>query len=361
MSLSDVIADFDRRDWQTVDSGTVRFALIGLGWWTVDVAIPAIESSERCETTVLVSSSVDKAERIARQHDIDHGISYDDYHDGAVADAYDAVYIGTPNAYHKQYAETAAENGKAVLCEKPIESTIERAEAMVSTCEDAGIPFMTAYRMQTDPAARRARELVAQGVIGRPLYAHGTNSQPLLSMIPDKDQWRLDSELSGYGTSVMDLGIYPINTARFILDRDPIAASADMASEHEAFDDVEDQWATFTLRYDDGISLLGSTSQHAEQKSSLSITGTEGIVELSPAFHGTATLHVKRDNLSITLDNQAMDAEGEMTEEFDYFADRVLGDGTIHPDGRHGLYDLQTIRAIHEAGDHDGDVPIATD
>ena len=51
--------------------------------------------------------------------------------------------------------------------------------------------------MQTEPAVRRARELVGAGVLGDPVHAHGTNSQRVLEMIPDPDQWRLDWELSG--------------------------------------------------------------------------------------------------------------------------------------------------------------------
>lgn len=360
MTFPDWLDDFDRRDWQTVEEGTVRFALIGLGWWTVDLALPAIEKSELCETTVLISSSTEKAERIARKHDVDRGISYDQYHEGEAIDAYDAVYIATPNVHHREYAETAAELGKAVLCEKPIEATAERAAAMVETCEDAGIPFMSAYRLQTDPATRRARDLLDAGAIGRPLYAHGTHSQPLMEMIPDPDQWRLDPDRTGYGTSVMDLGIYPINTARFILGNDPDRAQADMSSTHEAFDDVDDQWATFTLEFEDDFRLLGSTSQHAQRASSLSITGAEGRLKLEPAFQGTATLHVDRGDQSITIENHDMDAEGEMTEEFDYFADRVLGDEEIHPDGRHGLVDMEIIGAIHEAADRNEPVAIGS-
>jgi len=58
---------------------------------------------------------------------IDHAITYDEYHDGVAADAYDAVYVCTPNALHLPYVETAAELGKDVLCEKPMEGSLERA------------------------------------------------------------------------------------------------------------------------------------------------------------------------------------------------------------------------------------------
>ncbi|MCG1003150.1 Gfo/Idh/MocA family oxidoreductase, partial [Halobacterium noricense] len=229
MDFPQAVDSFTDRDWQSATDGTVRLALVGLGWWTVDEAIPAIRDTELCEVSVLVSRSREKAQRFADEADVPHAISGDDYHDGECADEYDAVYVATPNAYHLEYVETAAELGKAVLCEKPMEADIERAEQMAEVADDAGIPLMVAYRMHTEPAVRRARDLVDDGVIGDPVQVYGNNSQQLLSIIDDPDQWRLDPGASGYGTSMMDLGIYPINTTRFILGSDPVSVQAQMA------------------------------------------------------------------------------------------------------------------------------------
>jgi xylose dehydrogenase (NAD/NADP) len=80
--------------------------------------------------------------------------------------SYDAVYVCTPNALHLPYAETAADQGKAVLCEKPLEADAGRAARLVTTCEDAGLPLTTAYRIQADPALRRVRDLVRGGADG---------------------------------------------------------------------------------------------------------------------------------------------------------------------------------------------------
>jgi xylose dehydrogenase (NAD/NADP) len=352
------INDYETRDWQTTTEGTVRYALIGLGWWTTDVAIPAIERSDLGEVSVLVSSSTEKAKRIADQQGVEHGISYDEYHDGAASDAYDAVYVGTPNAYHREYVETAADLGKGVLCEKPMESTVERAEAMVEHCEDADVPLMIAYRMQTDPAVRRARELIDDGVLGDPVTAHGANSQRLLEMIPDTDQWRLDPEISGYGTSVMDLGIYSINTARFLLDRDPVLAQAQMSSTHEAFGDVPDERSSSVLLFEDDVHLVTTSSQNAQSDTQLKITGTEGQIALDPAFHGKATLRITRGDLTVEVDHGEFDAEREVVELFDYFADRLLGDADVYPDGRHGLVDMRVIRAVHESAERDEPVDL---
>lgn len=347
MGLVRWVDGIERRDWQTVDAGTVRLALIGVGWWTVDVAIPAIEASDLCETTVLVSGSEEKATGIAAEHGIAHGMTYEAFHDGANTDAYDAVYIATPNAYHLEYADRAAKLGKPVLCEKPLEATAERAEQLVDAC--SAVPLMTAYRMHTDPLVRRARELISDGAIGSVRYVSGENAQPLLEMNGDPDQWRLDSDLTGYGTSVMDLGIYVINTTRFVLGTDPETAFGHMASVDPAFDDVPDQWASFSLLFTDETPLVGRTSQDATSGSSLTITGSAGRLSLEPAFSGEVVLRLERGDATVAVSHEAISAEREMTEEFDYFADRVLSEMPIGPDGGHGLVDMRTIAAIHES------------
>ena len=149
--------EFDRRDWQTVtEERPIRIAVIGLGWFARDRALPAIENATLCEATVLVSGSPEKALAVADQFEADHVITYDEFHEGRVVDAYDAVYVATPNALHLEYAETAASLGKHVLVEKPLETTVERAERLVDACDRAGVTLMTAYRLQLEPTVRHA-------------------------------------------------------------------------------------------------------------------------------------------------------------------------------------------------------------
>jgi len=353
--MKEWIDTYEKRDWQTTTDGTVRYALLGLGWWTIDLALPAIRDSELGEVTTFVSSSAEKAERLADENDVENGISYDEFHEGEAAEEYDAIYIGTPNAFHLEYAETAADLDKAILCEKPMESTVERAREMVEVCEDADVPLMIAYRMQTEPAVRRAKELIEDGFIGEPVSVYGNNSQPLLEMNPNTDQWRLNPDLSGYGTSVMDLGIYSINTTRFLLDREPRAVQSQMSSHADAFEDVPDERSGALLALEDGVKMITTDSQNAHDDTQLKITGTAGQIELHPAFHGKAKLHLSRNETTVTVEHEEFDAEDEMREEFDYFADRVLTDGEIGPDGRHGLQDMRIIRAIHEAAES-GDI-----
>lgn len=356
MSIEAYIESFERRDWQTATEGTVRFAVIGLGWWTVDETIPAIDESELCTTTVAVSGSKEKAQRVAGEVEtITHGITYDEFHDGAASDAYDAVYVCSPNALHLPYVETAAELGKAVFCEKPMEASVERAEGMRAAAEDSDIPLLIGYRMHTEPAVRRARELIREGAIGQPVQALGNNSQSLLAINDDPDQWRLNPDLAGPGASVTDIGIYPLNTARFLLDADPVAAQALMNSGHEAFAAVPDERAAFTLSMDDGTLVACTTSQNAQSSTSLRIVGTEGEIHLEPAFHMETELRLTRGETTVELSTPQVD---QMTEIITYFADRVLSEESIGPDAEHGLVDMRVIEAIYEAAETDRTVTI---
>ncbi len=353
MDLTEFLDDFTHRDWQeTTDDGPLRFAMIGLGWWTRAEAIPAVEDSDLCETTVVVSSSTEKAEGATDlSPNIEHALTYDEFHDGAAADAYDAVYVCTPNALHLPYVETAADLDKAVLCEKPMEADVERARAIVDVADESGIPLMVAYRMHTEPAVRRMRELVQRGAIGDVVSVHGHMSQRMLDDVSaDPDQWRLNPDLTGYGTSVMDIGLYPLNTARYVLDEDPVAVQAAMASEHEAFQDVPDEYATFTLEFPGHVYAPCTASQNANHASHLEVLGTEGKIRLDPAFFNRQprALSVTRGKTTVDVDFPQVN---QMEEEFDFFADRVLRGEDLPADGEHGLVDLEAIAAIHEAAE----------
>jgi xylose dehydrogenase (NAD/NADP) len=354
MEFEDVLTAFDRRDWQESDpgDGTVRVAMIGLGWWTREQAMPAVADSTFCETTVLVSGSPEKArETAAGSETVEATLSYDEFLAGEAVEAYDAVYVATPNAYHLEYVEAAADHGKAVLCEKPLEATMERAEALVAACEEGGVPLMVAYRMQTEPAVRRARDVVASGVLGEPTLVHGNMSERILDLVDDDAPWRLDPDVVGPGASVMDLGIYPLNTARFVLERDPVAVTATMhTTDAEGFERVPDERAAFTVDYEGGVLAACTASQNAGLASNLRVVCTHGEIVVEPAFYPWMDRALRVTHEGTTVD-VAFEQADQMREEFDYFADCLLADRDPVPDGPHALLDTRALFAVYEAAE----------
>jgi len=360
MEIETLVGSQCRRDWERTDpadTSTVRVAAVGLGWFTRGRALPALADSDRCAPTVLVSGSPEKADRVAEGFDaVERTLTYEEYADGVGADAYDAVYVCTPNAFHLDHAGVAAEHGKHVLCEKPIERDSDRGEDLVAACDDAGVELMVAYRMHTEPTVRRARELIDGGYVGDPVAVRGDMSQRLLERVnPDPDQWRLDADLAG-GGALFDIGLYPLNTARFLLGADPVAVTGTTESTHDAFDEVEETVAC-SLRFPDGTTAACFASHNARQASGITVTGTEGQVRIAPAFFQDQDrrLEVSRGDSHAVIEVDRVD---QMREEFDYFADRLRSGAGIYPDGRHGVVDVEIMEAVYEAADRDAWVEV---
>ncbi len=347
MDLGPYFENFTRRDWQTVDDGTVRIAVVGLGGFARNRALPAIRNGQFCEATVLVSGSPDKAAALAGEYGVDRAISYEAFHDGEDTDMYDAVYIATPPAYHREYAVSAARFGKHVLCEKPLASELEGAREMVDACADAGVVLMTAYRLRTEPAIRRMREAISDGVIGDPVQIHAGFSSKLLANV-GADSWRLDPGVAG-GGALIDLGVYPLNTSRFLLNADPVSVWTETVSSGPPFDRVEEH-VSFLLAFPSGTTASCTASFNAHHDSRLQILGTDGQIVIHSPFGG----HVSEGVVIASGESETSytgPAVDEVCEEFDYFADCILDGGECESDGNEGVTDLRIIESAYESAE----------
>ncbi|XVH33530.1 D-xylose 1-dehydrogenase Gfo6 (plasmid) [Haloferacaceae archaeon DSL9] len=348
MPIEDHLGTFAARDWQTAtDVGSIRLAVVGLGDFGCTRAIPAMIESDLCEPTVAVSRTPEKARSVAADFEMSAAISDAEFHAGTATESYDAVYISTPNAYHLEYAESAAAHGKHVLCEKPLEVSVERAERIVNSCADAGVTLMIGYRMQAEPVVRRTRELIADGFVGEPTQLHGRFSNRIHADA-DRPDWRLNPEVSG-GGALIDLGIYPLNTMRFLLDADPIAVYGSTTSQHDVFAEV-DEHVAFHLSFPEQISASCTASFNTYPSSRLEISGTDGEIHISSAFGGVVPHEIvaEREEMRTEYTGPPVD---EVIEEFDYFAHCVLTGMEPEPDGRDGVADLEAIRAIYESAE----------
>ena len=357
MSVDSILEDFSRRDWQTrsTTEDPVRFAMVGLGWWTIDKAIPATETAALCETTTVVSGSEKKANDVATEFDLDAALTYEEFLEEAASGVYDAVYVATPNNTHRRYVEGAAALGKDALCEKPMAASVDGARSMVERCDAADVTLMIAYRMQTEPAVRRARDLVRAGALGELTQIHSHVSIDLLGINPDENQWKLDPEMGG--GAMFGVGVYPLNTVEFVIDADPERVYANTWVTDDAFADVNEH-VTFQLEFRDDVVALCSASHGGQLASNLRLVGTEGSINLEPIFHPWQTRQLTFHREETTATVQVEDVN-QMVEEFEYFADRLLSDTSPAPDGREGCRDIEIMEAAHESAQ--SDIPVSTD
>ncbi|MFC7177480.1 Gfo/Idh/MocA family protein [Halosegnis marinus] len=339
--MHEAFTDIGERDWDTGADGTVRLAVVGCGGFARGVVLPSIGDCDYVEATVGVSGSAENREKVADGHGLET-TDYDGYAAGDLADAYDAVYVATPNRLHLPHVETAAEQGKAVVCEKPLEATPERAEEVVAVCEDAGVPLMTAYRMQADPLFRALKAFLDAGGVGAVEKFAGDFTFPVLMGSRGPDQWRLDAHLAG-GGALMDVGVYPLNAARYLLGAEPEAVSGRTRT-GGPYADV-DEHVSFRVAFPDATgNFTASFSGHPN--ADFAVYGSEGVVRLFDAFQPNRgrRLVVETGDGSYEITGAG---GGELREEFDYFAHAVLTGSDIGPDGADGLADVWLMDAIY--------------
>ncbi|MCW5237741.1 Gfo/Idh/MocA family protein [Verminephrobacter eiseniae] len=162
--------------------------------------------------------------------------------------AVQAVYISTTNELHKAQVLAAAAAGKHVLCEKPLALTVADAREMVAACAGAGVVMATNHHLRNAATHRKIRELVAQGAIGKPLFARVFHAVYL----PEHLQgWRLDRPEAGGGV-ILDITVHDVDTLRFVLGAEPVDALGLSQSASLARHGLEDG-VMAVLRFDNGV------------------------------------------------------------------------------------------------------------
>ena len=336
------------RDWRGPEDDVCRLAVLGLGNFARTTVLPSLADSESVDVTALVSGDAEKAHNVAADHGVETTLDYEDFQEGRGTDAYDAVYVGGPNATHHDNGRVAADHGKHVIVEKPVAATRAQAAELVQACEDAGVTLMVAYRPQIEPVLRRLRSLIRDGGIGDVVQVHAGFSGELLAMNPDHEQWRLDPAMAG-GGALLDVGVYPLNTTRFLLDADPVAVQATTHSSHEAFDAV-DEHVAFQLTFPDGATASCTASYNAYPDNRIQIIGTEGVVTVDPAYDAQVrpTVEIAHDDHRETVTPPFVD---EVREEFEYFAACTEHGRTPEPDGQDSCLDMAAVEAIYASAE----------
>ncbi len=131
----------------------------------------------------------------------------------------DLIDIASPNDTHAEIAIAAAKAGKMVMCEKPLGRNAAEGEAMVQAVEAAGVPNMVWYNYRRIPAVTLAKDLVAEGRLGRIFHYRAKFLQDwtISAELPQGGEglWRLDLNVAGSGVTG-DLLAHCIDTAMWL-------------------------------------------------------------------------------------------------------------------------------------------------
>ncbi len=336
-------------------SKRIGYAVVGLGHIAEGAVLPAFRHSRKSKLIALVSGDERKAKRLAAKFGAWDYYSYDDYALCLSHPHVEAVYIATANGTHPEYTLRASAAGKHVLCEKPMAPTVEECQCMIEACRAKGVRLMIAYRKYFEPASRALKNLVTSGKLGRLKVIHAAFTV-FLSPGGKAPAWQFDRKLAG-GGALVDLGVYCVNTVRWLTGKEPVEAMAHAWTVNPGqFNEVEENIA-FRLTFPEGVVLQATASFGAAQASFLHVHGERGWAALDPAF-----AYDEERRLFGKIGGRWLEKRFKVMDEFalelDAFADCIRRKRDPEPDGNEGLRDVVVMQAIYRSARENRPVPV---
>ena len=328
----------------------VRYAIVGLGTLSLNQILPAFSECKYSKPVALVSGNAEKADKVAKQYGIStkNIYNYQDFDQVKNNPEIDAVYIVLPNGMHEEYTIRAAQAGKHVLCEKPMANNSKEAQRMIDACKKANKKLMIAYRIQYEPNHRKAKDWVRSKQYGTVKLIETVNTQNT----GDPTQWRLKKALAG-GGALPDIGLYCLNTARYLLGEEPESVLASIYSTpgDERFKEVEES-VLFQLRFPSGALVNASTSYGVHESRRYRCHGDKGgWFGLDPAFSYTGL----QMEVSQAVDkaewkqHPSFGQKDQFALEIDHMSLCILGNKDPYTPGEEGLQDHKIMEAIYQS------------
>jgi predicted dehydrogenase len=321
------------------------WAVVGLGSLAVNQILPAFAKCEKSKVVALVSGHPDKANKLALRYGVDlkkiyNYQNYDQLRDNPEVDV---IYIVLPNGMHAEYTVRGLQAGKHVLSEKPMANTPADCQHMIDAGRKANRKLMVAYRCRYEPYNQEAIRMAREQELGpvKVIVAdHGFN-------IGDPTQWRLNKTLAG-GGSLMDIGIYSLQAARYISGEEPSEINAMMYSTpgDPRFKEVEET-INFQLRFPSGVLANCTSSYGYSGQNRYRAVTTKGWFELEPAtIYSGLRMYVHHDN---TTEERVLPVRDHFALEMDHMSSCVMENKEPLTPGEEGLRDLAIMTGIYEA------------
>ncbi len=324
------------------DGPVLKVAIMGLGSYGTRVA-DAIQACTKVKLVGAISGTPSKLTTWQTKYNIPEKNCYNYENFDAIKSNpdIDAVYIITPNSLHKDQTIRVAQAGKHVICEKPMALNAKEGEQMIAACKKANVKLLIGYRMHFEPKTLEIIRMRNAGELGKVMFFQGLTG----FRIGDPTQWRLNKQLAG-GGSLMDIGIYAINGARYMVGEDPVWVTAqETKTDTVKFKEGVDETIQFQFGFASGAvaSCLSTYSMNGLDR--FYLNGQTGFAEMQPST-GYGPIKGRTNKGELTQEHKT-----HQTVQMDEMAAIILeGKQPIVPvDGEEGLKDMKIIDGIYAA------------
>src|ERR1700676_2872875 len=207
---------------------SLRTAIFGTGFMG-RVHLEAVRRVESVEATAIAGRNVEAARRLGAGFSIPK-IAID-YREILVDLSIDAVHICTPNSQHFPMAKDALIAGKNVLCEKPLATSVEEGEELVSLAKEKRLRNCVCHNLRYYPMVQQMRSMCEAGDLGEILVVQGTYSQDWLLYDTDWN-WRVDAKAGGPSRCMADIGSHWFDMAEHVTGLRVTSLCADLQMFH---------------------------------------------------------------------------------------------------------------------------------
>ncbi len=332
----------DETNHTSYDGPILRVAIMGLGSYGTRVA-DAITACTKVKLVGVISGTPSKITAWQSKYGIPEKNCYNYENFDAIKDnaEIDAVYIITPNALHKDQAIRVAKAGKHVICEKPMALNAKEGTAMIAACKTANVKLLVGYRLHFEAKTLEVIHQRNNGDMGKIFFFQGLCG----FRIGDPTQWRLNKKLAG-GGALMDIGIYAINGARYMIGEEPIWVTAqETKTDTIKFKDGVDETIQFQFGFPGGAvaSCLSTYAMNGLDK--FYLNGEKGFAEMQPST-GYGPIKGRTNKGELTQEHKT-----HQTVQMDEMAGIIFDNNkpVVPVDGEEGLKDLKIIDAIYKA------------
>ena len=234
--------------------------------------------------TAVASRDIEKAKRFGKLNNAKY--AFGSYQELFNCSEVDVVYIATPHTSHAELSIMAMNEGRNVLCEKPMGINSGEVERMIASARKNKAFLMEALWSRFNPSIRKVKDLVDEGIIGGVGYLHADFA--FYALDRDENGRLLNPALAG--GSLLDIGIYPIFLAYLILGYpEKILASSKI---YKTGVDIQ---TSMIFEYSNAQAILYSgLTSNSEMKAEIS--GSEGTVYLAPRWHEAQEYSVEKNN-----------------------------------------------------------------
>ena len=313
-------------------------ALIGLGHYSTRILAPALQETRTARLAGVVAGPMDDRKFWEETYNIPgrNIYNYENFDEIASNRDIDIIYVVLPNSMHKEFTIRAAKAGKHVICEKPMALNAQECVEMIAACRENNVGLSIGYRLHYEPHNQEVMRLGQEKVFGNVLHItcgaawRNTNF----------NTWRWEKQMGG--GAMLDMGIYPLQAARYVTGEEPVRVTAQTFVTRPGRFEGVDEVTTFQLEFPGGTVASLETGFHANFDY-LYAFAEKGWFELRPfSQYSGITGRTSRGVISFPEINQ-------QAAQMDEDAENFMAGRPVRAPGEEGLRDMLVVDAVFES------------